>query len=221
MSQDIAKDLLYALKNPIDNAYKDNVPVNIRMLIKSVAHPTPINENNLSEKEQDLLRDAYTNSRYRVNSPSAKHFKDVNNSYEGLPINALVNSPFSNITGKIPVKDAKEWTSEVYSNGLQYDDYQHDKKRVPINFPAMNAAQMLKESYTNPAYAMATAIGRADINNNIDGNVHMTDDYDFKSSPPTSSKAYKAIHDWAQKNSNPMHSDINLGQASKMYDRGR
>lgn len=206
------KGVRYNLLNPIYNAYKENTPVNIRMLVKSLTHPTQITNDNFTVNEQNLLRDAYINSRYRASSPSADHYKQVYNSYNGMADKAIVPNPFNPYEKPVKVSDARDWTSQVFSPNIQYDDYQHGRQKVPVKFDTMNNAQMLKESFTNPAYAMAMALGRIYTDDN--NNVKLNDTYDFKPTVNKTSKDYEALHKFAERYSSKMPVSIDLGNPS-------
>jgi len=48
--------------NWINNTYKETVPANARMAIKSLTNPSPITEANFSKKELQTLGKIYKNS---------------------------------------------------------------------------------------------------------------------------------------------------------------
>ena len=53
------EDFVKALYNTLNNGYKQVAPANARLYLKSFTNPTNVNENNFTQQELDVLKDAY------------------------------------------------------------------------------------------------------------------------------------------------------------------
>ena len=65
----------YGIVNPIYNAIKNIVPVNARLLSRSLFTASPVTEQNFSPEELSLLQQTYLNSLDRPNTEYAKNWQ--------------------------------------------------------------------------------------------------------------------------------------------------
>ena len=225
-------ELQYQVMNPIHNAYKNTVPANMRVAIKSVVNPNAITEANFNAKELNTLQNIYNRNQARVNSPQ--------NRTQQQYIDNLLQQKWNNVTrGEYPqVQSSKSKTQNMFvpnnlnnvanmansfsddaiydmaqdliKKGVQYSDYNTD---TAIKNIGNNA---LVRSYTEPDYAMATLIGRASVGNNT-----INDIYDFNKINGRQVITPKGNNDsaylWLRNNVLPKYSqnmpvNINLGR---------
>ena len=66
-------DIQYMLKSLADNAYKNRVPVNVRLFAKQFLNPTTITENNFTPRELDAIRGAVYNMNHTGNKKSIQY----------------------------------------------------------------------------------------------------------------------------------------------------
>lgn len=68
-----SQDMGYILKSLADNAYKNTVPVNLRLLAKQFINPTTVTEANFNQRELDALRDAVYNMNHTGNKKNIQY----------------------------------------------------------------------------------------------------------------------------------------------------
>lgn len=169
--------------NYLNNQYKELVPANARMAIKSVVNPSPITEANFSKKELQTLGKIYKNSQARTKNPiNAKSKEYIEGKLQekwsnqtkyqypqlnsmGIPNNMNNVADYANADSDNAIYNLAQ---NIGAKGIQYGDY---NTNTDINKIGNNS---VLRSYTGPNYAMATTLGRA-----ITGNNKITDTYDF------------------------------------------
>ena len=193
----------------LDDLY-NQIPSNLRIALKSIINPSPINEKNFSPKQIETLRNVYMNSRYRLNNPG----------YQKVLINDA-NKYISN-------QKAKDFEiSGILGKGIQYPDFQgmqiHSQKQSDdLNSSIIN---LLKQSFRDPVYSMRTTTGRAYTPIDQNGNVHVVTDYDFDDPAlhperfDKNTKAYMGVREFMRKNSHNMDMDINIGNPNINFTR--
>lgn len=206
--------IIHKANFPVSSTLYDALPTNAQFLLKSFlpkALQTQQSEQNITPAEQEALATAYKISQQRVNQFNTKEWKDFANAVDSLGENELIALPGS---GQMVDKAwAKKMLLSQNTNSLQYQDYPINEKLWKYNI----ANTPLTASYTDPAYNMATTIGRANYKIDDQGNVHVVDRYDFPKSNSMKnydswSPAFKFFHGLGEEFSNPMNIDINLGK---------
>jgi len=211
MNQDLSKTLGYILTNNAHNIYKESIPANLRMAMKSIVNPTPVNENNFTRKELELMKKVRTNSANRSSTPGAKTAQDVMSILKTLNKNTKVKSPFqNNANSQIYADEAYQALKEQYDPSLQYADYPREGY--------MNSKHPIVSSYSSPSYALANTIGRAIYNKDNKGNTIISDTYDMPSLSDkenfkrNTSKGMQITHELIRRYGKPMPVNINLGK---------
>lgn len=99
--------------------------------------------------------------------------------------------------------------------GIDYPNYPHQKTIIPTQ----GDDTPVRSTLFNPSYRMATTIGKAQLNQDIQGNTHVVDNYDFGDIDPKYMAAFKAlspVYQAAEQIGNtfghPMPVNINLGK---------
>ena len=191
----------YGIVNPIYNAIKNIVPVNARLLSRSLFTASPVTEQNFSPEELSLLKQTYLNSLDRTNTEYAKNWQPR---LKELSLNKKRNE-----------SDEMEYQYAMNraSPTIQYADYPHLKKYDKYDITNMP----IRASFEDKGYGLTTALGRANYYTDPQGNVHITDTYNFPNS-----KVFNDYSSWnpslklanaiGEKFSKPMPIDINLGQ---------
>lgn len=208
----------YGVVNPIYNAYKQVVPANARLLVKSLLNPSPVTEQNFTPQELSLLKQTYSNSLNRSNSPMALNAKNRANilmqqqNSGMLEDNAMIPSLNKNIKSNIPAnQEIYDILPSMYSQSIQYTDYPKDKFNLGDEHPILS-------TLLSPSYRMGTTIGRANYNIDPQGNVHINDNYNFGKIDPSAQADFNKLsplYQLAEKIGNrfggQMPVDINLG----------
>jgi hypothetical protein len=201
--------------SPIDYM---SIPANARLLAKSMFYPTNVNESSFTNPELNALREAYANTQSRVVSPEATSSREVLDRLSTVSPNEQVLSKFNK--GFVPSELEKEMLISNISPTLQYEDYPVYKNGSPYGVGNMP----LSKSFTDPSYAMATTIGRAKYFTDSQGNVHVSDTYDFPKGSNMEdygawSMPFKAAHTFGEMFSQKMPVDINLGKIKSILDK--
>lgn len=220
--KEVNKKLTQKLVNEVTNAphnlYKNTVPANVRMLVKSVVNPTKVTEANFTQKELGILKESHTNSLERSNGKIGNEARMraavLTNSMNSGLIYSDTKIPSTVIKGKkVTVEqEVEELLPQVYSKSLQYQDYPKG------NFPASDN-HPISSSLLNKPYTVATTVGRANYTKDKQGNTHVVDTYDFGNIDPASkaefdklSPLYKTAERLGNKYGKAMPVDINLGK---------
>ena len=194
------------------------LPANARMLLKSVLMPTNVTESSFRPSEIQALRDAYANTQSRIATPEAANSREVLDRLSTVSPDEQVMSKFGK--GFVPSELEKEMLISSISPTLQYSDYS-----VYKNGSANGVGNMpVSKSFTDPSYAMATTVGRAKYFTDPQGNVHVSDTYDFPKGSNMEdygawSMPFKAAHTFGEMFSQKMPVDINLGKIKSILDK--
>lgn len=184
-------------------------PANARMLAKSIIYPTAVDESNFTSDELDKLRQAYANTQNRVANEDLASQREWINNLKSMDATDAVESRYT--PNKIvSVGQELEQAIRHITPTLQYPDYP-----IQGNYGIGNAP--ISASFKDPAYAMATSVGRAKYEVDKQGNVHVKDTYDFPKGHSMEdynkwSKAFQLAHTVGEKYSKQMPVDINLGK---------
>jgi hypothetical protein len=199
-------DILDMLKK----GYQATIPVNARFLASSILSPSVKTEQDLSEKELEALRQTYLNSQYRSGNADVSSIQGLLSNLKGVSPNEKVESQFG--AGFVSPETEMILARQQMSPTIQYSDYpvskEYDKYGVG-NMP-------ISASFTQPGYALSTAIGRSQYYTDPQGNVRVKDVYDFPKGSNMEdyggwSYPFKVAHGIGEKLSNKMPVDINLG----------
>ena len=163
--------------------YKEIVPVNFRMLAKSIVAPSPVTEKDFNKRELQALNKVAKRAEFRVNNPlntqaSNEILKQLQDHWDSqkYPQYPQVNSMGVPNNNNNIANYAQDYSSDMIYNmakdmtakGIQYPDYNTD---VDINSIGNNFAY---RSIVDPNYALATTLGRAVLKDN-----KLADTYDF------------------------------------------
>ena len=112
-----------------------------------------------------------------------------------------------NDTKQFPVIDRKK--KEIRQNAFGYFNYSPESYNTFGNRWNMSPVDLIKESYSNPNFALMTAIGSGEIKRDKQGDQHVIDTYDFTDvgSPNT---GYGSLHKLVRTNIKDYPADIKL-----------
>ena len=192
--------------NWINNTYKEAIPANARMAIKSVVNPSTVTENNFTKDELNTIRKTYQNSQQRTRSPKAMIAKQDLNAIRIIPSGAIV----SDGKNTRPIEDQRQMLKAKFSPTIQYADYPTTNKYK--NYSVSETP--IQASFNDKGYSLSTTLGRA-LYDNKNGNINITDTYNFPKGNKMEnynnwSNAFKIAHLLGEKFSNSMPVDINL-----------
>lgn len=156
------------------------IPANLRMLLKSVSSKTPdnnlIKEDSFRRDEINALKKAVINSKNRVNSLSEDQVGNLSKILAEVkmkPKNELLT--IDGMTGSAERHESR--INSLISPTIQYKDYE----TLSNGYEDLKKKSPIINSH-DPNYSMATTIGRAKYKPDENGNLHVTDVYNFNDS---------------------------------------
>jgi len=149
-------------------------PSNIRWLIKSMVSPRAMNASDITPQEQQILKQAFTNSLNRVRGMPQQRKHEIQSaitSLEQLPKD-METVGLDGVSA--PAHEHVALLKGLLSRSLQYPDY----PQMRVEADGIDKTPIL-ENLTDPSYSMATTIGRGSYVTDQLGNTHIKDTYNF------------------------------------------
>lgn len=178
-------------------AYKENVPVNVRMVIEHFLGATsPITEKDFTTEELNALRKAIENTQKFNVEREETTLSNINKTKKEYEQNPEYSSNIDKKTGKVTeVFIPYETWLETQKKALEsfnktrdktsfgYGDYdiKSGDMAAPVGQNWLDAAY---QSYTDPAFRMASTIGSANYFNKKEETPYIQDAYKFSSDHP-------------------------------------
>lgn len=136
--------------------------------------------------------------------------------------NSLSDTPVNYTEADLTTNELDELRKAVHSaemrrlggrpyNGVQYSNYNN-----PITYSSMSLGE-LATNINNPEFNVINSLGRFDYHTDKNGNVIVTDTYDFNPTSTPKDNSIKSIikRDYIEANSKPFNWNINLGKQNE------